>query len=421
MGYTNPRAPRLRVVAAAHQTAFGTAASSGGTLVRAQCVESAFLRGQVAIDPQGTNGSEYARDYRTEVAMRPRARLRFVGASRAFLALLLEHALHGQPTATSAAGDLAEAGDPAGVLGTWSLTGIRPTFNTDAANILYVKLEDETPGAGQARVSLYKDSARTSLVAQGSAANGATATLAEQNSSGLSGTVVLGTVSASNLTGVTLSVARVRPARAATIARYFTMFRDSGRELEKLTDCVIARLMLESDGRGPGNGGSGLVVTADIVASTYTAPASSAIAPSVAAAELEAYAHANLAVTVNAVAQSALRFSHGIEHDVTQHVANEATPAAIWKRSSRLLPIELVERFADESRTVRDDGAAATWRQIVATHSYAGKALAFTYPRCVLADPELPETEDAGWKDHALRFEARDDGTNAPVSVALDM
>jgi len=80
-----------------------------------------------------------------------------------------------------------------GKLGTWSLAGVKLGVNTDDAGILYGKLLDNNPGAGQAKVELYSDSARAVKVAEGSAADGAVITLAEVSSSGLTGSVTLGT------------------------------------------------------------------------------------------------------------------------------------------------------------------------------------------------------------------------------------
>jgi len=87
-----------------------------------------------------------------------------------------------------------------GKLGTWSLAGVKLGVNTDDAGILYGKLLDNNPGAGQAKVELYSDSARAVKVAEGSAADGAVITLAEVSSSGLTGSVTLGTpISADDL------------------------------------------------------------------------------------------------------------------------------------------------------------------------------------------------------------------------------
>jgi len=80
----------------------------------------------------------------------------------------------------------------------WVIHGLEYGVNTDADGRLYVKLTDENPGAGQALVQVYKDSAMANLVLQGNAADLAQVALAEQNSSGLTGTVDLGTIAASD-------------------------------------------------------------------------------------------------------------------------------------------------------------------------------------------------------------------------------
>lgn len=86
-----------------------------------------------------------------------------------------------------------------GITTEWKLSGVKIGVNTDDDGILYVRIDDETPGAGQARVKVYKATGGGAgdLVAQGDGANGATVTLAAQNSSGLTGTVKIGTVTAS--------------------------------------------------------------------------------------------------------------------------------------------------------------------------------------------------------------------------------
>lgn len=415
MGVTVPRILENAVVAIAPQTAFGAAASSAGAVVRALVARSALRRGAEYQDQQGSHGSEFERNTKTEVATRPGASLAFYAASRAFLAAILELATRGRPTATLAGGDLTETGDTDGVLSAWTLAGVRPGLNTDTGFRIYVKLEDETPGAGQARVSLYKDAARAELVAQGSAANGATATLAEQNSSGLTGTVALGTVTASNLASIVLAVGRIRFARSSTIERYFTIFRDTGQELETLRDCAIASLKLSS------REGDAVLVEVEIAAGAYLTPASSALTPSVAAADREWFAHGKSAFTWNAVAQSAIALEHGIEHDLEQVLANADAPAAIWSRGSGLLPITLAERFANESRVIRNDGAAMTERAAVVTYTYGPKSLVFTYPTCRCVGAELPETGPAAWADHVLTLEPRDDATQDPVQITLQL
>ena len=82
-------------------------------------------------------------------------------------------------------------------LTTWRITAGRRTSSgsssdTDANGDIYWTLTDENPGAGQARLQGFNDSARSVLVTTGSAANGAPITLTAQTGYTLAGTVVLG-------------------------------------------------------------------------------------------------------------------------------------------------------------------------------------------------------------------------------------
>jgi hypothetical protein len=80
----------------------------------------------------------------------------------------------------------------------WNLSGVNIGTNTDDQGRIFVRIVDESPGANQATVNLYRATGAggADLVATGNGANGATITLSASNSSGLTGTVVLGTVTA---------------------------------------------------------------------------------------------------------------------------------------------------------------------------------------------------------------------------------
>jgi hypothetical protein len=81
----------------------------------------------------------------------------------------------------------------------WTFAGAKIGYNTSEKGELFVRIADETPGAGQAQVSLYRATGAGGgdLVAQGSGADGATITLAQQNASGLTATVKIPTVTSS--------------------------------------------------------------------------------------------------------------------------------------------------------------------------------------------------------------------------------
>lgn len=79
-----------------------------------------------------------------------------------------------------------EFNDPQNQLYKWSLNGVEFDKNTDAAGRIYVRLDAIN---GTIEVFLYKNSARTELVAEGSRNGNGVVMLAERNNSGLSGTV----------------------------------------------------------------------------------------------------------------------------------------------------------------------------------------------------------------------------------------
>lgn len=95
-----------------------------------------------------------------------------------------------------------EINDTTDKLSLWTLAGAKRGINISEDGRLWITVLDETPGAGQARVQLFMDSAKTQEVARGDAADGATVTLAAQNNSGLTGTVKIGTIT----TGLTAPI-----------------------------------------------------------------------------------------------------------------------------------------------------------------------------------------------------------------------
>ena len=138
--------------------------------------------------------------------------------------------------------------EEAGKLGTWSLSGVRLNVNTDHQGVLYGKLLDENPGAGQAKVELYTDSARTVKVAEGSAVDGFAITLAAVNNSGLTGSVKIGTIAADDndwrlvvLQDYYLQPQQVfdntAPAQAA-LSDLIVLIEDTGSDLNSLKESI---------------------------------------------------------------------------------------------------------------------------------------------------------------------------------------
>ena len=91
------------------------------------------------------------------------------------------------------------------VLSDLALTGVRIGENTDVDGVIYLRVFDSDPAPGSAKVRGYTSAADRTADAgahifTGSAADGATITLAAANSSGVSGTVLIGTVTANDST-----------------------------------------------------------------------------------------------------------------------------------------------------------------------------------------------------------------------------
>jgi hypothetical protein len=404
------------VIAVAHQTAFGTPAQTT-TVQKWQVVSSEIDPGFEYIHPAGTTGSFRPKDTHQRVAKRPKASLEVL-ASPKVLPFIWEYALAGQPQATLANGDVTETGDSAGDLSAWVLNGVRPGFNTDSLNRIYAKLEDETPSAGQARVSLYSDAARTQLAAQGSAANGNTVTLAEQNQSGLSGTVALAAPAASNLAGIFLTVVQVRPQESGVLSRFLTMWRDHGPStgLERLQDCAIEKLMRSSDEAGV------VRYKLDIVAADYSfdTGAGGTFVPGLAIADKEYQVHGTMTFHSDVdganLSQHALKLEMGIENDLEVVLANAATASAIYKRSVKAYPITCTQKLTAEAQAIAVRGLTDTWESIRIVDQYAARTATFLWDKVKSVEPAFPKTGEDGWDDVEHKFQAVEETAGSPAA-----
>jgi len=269
MTLTLPESIAEHAVGFAWQTAEGTPASIADAQILT-CEDVDVDPRFSYVHPAGTTGSSFQKDTHQLVAREPMAKIKMYGGVHQ-IAPIIESALRGTPTV--AGGDITEAGDTGDLVSAWTLNGLSPGQNSDISPstglaTLYVQVEDETPSTGRAQVSLYKDSARTELVARGDAADGGTATLAAQNGSNLTGTVLLANPVGASSVAITLSVGKVTFAHAVQPSRYFTLWRDSGKSMERLDDCVVVSMMISGADKGP------LYLEAEIIAKNYTKLAS---------------------------------------------------------------------------------------------------------------------------------------------------
>lgn len=375
MSITNRRSRGQFAVAAAWQTAFGTAASASSA--RFFVATSASIdRGSIYIDPQGTTGQQFTVDTMRKVARRPRANLIMWGAKEA-VGLFLESATMGKPKSS-----------PALVVGTASdlsnfiLYGVRPGFNTEytAANgaRIYVVTTVDSPSVGQYDVKVYSDSALTQLVASGSAAYPGTVTLSEQNNSGLSGSIDVSGTPASHAS-LTYECQTVELQWEATPSRYFTLWLDDGHKQQQITDCVVANLSMSSADEGP------LEMTVEIWGGDFSIAASS-LTPAVDPG-LTVYSHHDLTFRTDVdgtpVTESPTNLTWTINNNLGDPLGSATKPATIF---NRIHDINVTASFepSDEFETIVAMGEAGTWDKIDATYTVGSKSLVATWNRALV-------------------------------------
>jgi len=411
MAISTPRTQRTYTIAVAWQSAEGSAASiSDAKYIVARRAETDPQR--IYIDPQGTFGSNFMRDTHRKVAVEPIVDMDAWGAIET-IPIFLESVMMGQPTVSAA--NLTEAGDGSDFLSAWSLTGVRPGFNTAysalGSAILYAKIQDENPGAGQALVSLYSDSARTALVAQGSGTDSGSVTLAEQNDSGLSGTVTIGVVSGDD-SDITLTINTVTMAFASQPARFFTMWVDTGSEVEKYTDCVVQRMGFESTDR------EALQCSIRIVAKDYDLDGTSVASASF--DHLNVYSHHEAAmrsaVDGTPVTESPFSVNFAIENDLLVPLAGSATPVKIIQRS---VDISLTTEHAhsDEVQVLIDNCDADTWDSVDIKYTLSSKLLSFLFDNVKPINAKMPSFADRNIDNVSLEWAVRENNVASPDDV----
>lgn len=417
MAITNRRYLKDTTIAVNHQTAFGTAAATG-TAIQFRASKSAVDPAYKYVDVRGTSGSFHQKDTHWKTAEIPVASIE-APLTKKILAFFAEHAFHGQPTATQANSDLTIANDGGSAISVLVLNGVRPHFNTDSDWKIYAKVTDESPGAGEALVQLYSDSGLSSLIAQGSAANGASLALAEQNNSGLSGTMTLGTISA-NDTDIVITIAQVRPQFAGAIARYFTFWRDSGRELERVIDCTVARLARKSQELGP------VMLEVDLVGSTHEGALSAAFTASLVSADTKIYLHDSVAYTsdvdADAVVESVFRVDLELKNDIVVDVHNAATPSGIWKRGVEAMTLTLEQRFADEAKAAIASGLGDSWTSEKVVDTHTSKSATWVFDKAKVVEPKLPDTDESEWGRAVITLVAREETAatpSAPLTLTI--
>jgi hypothetical protein len=227
---------------------------------------------------------------------------------------------------------MAVSGAGAGQITTLSFIGARPYHNAGP----YVATPPEVPtfylklvGAGfPVTFEVYRDSARTMLVANATVAAGATPTaLVAQNNSGLTGSVTLSAAGANNADAL---ISKITYAFANQHARYFRMYYTDGTDSYAVSDCVVESLKFESSENGA------LEVTAMVMAKRRTITNAATFLPTEPQLDLVCYSHSELTLTKDPVGTPIVpavdSYEFTIKNNVLQYIANAATPQKLIKR-----------------------------------------------------------------------------------------
>lgn len=375
------------------------------------------------IHPNGTHGSIFKRkDGDRIVSQAFKKELKFWGG-RFQIMPFLESVMGGQPTIAFA--DLTITGAGAAQISALSFVGARPYHNSSpyvssppASPTYYVKLT----GAGfPVTVQIYRDSARTLLVAHASVSAAATpTTLIEDNSSGLTGSV---TLSAAGTNNADAAIVKVTYAFANQHARYFRLYYSDGSDSYALSDCIVESLKFESQESGA------LEVTATIMGKRRTITNSVAIAISEAQLDLVCYSHSELTLTKDPagtpIVPAVDAFSFSIKNNVLQYIGNSPTPQKLIKRGWVELAGSMRGETSDELtnliREARSNTAVATgFFRMTMAYLLSAKTLLLDMQQAkpVLKEPgisnELVEKTD-------LEFEGYYDGVTSPLSVTIQV
>lgn len=377
----------------------------------------------VHLSPNGTHGSIHRRyDGERIVAQAFKKEIRFWG-SRFQIMPFLESVMGGQPTLAFADSTVSGAG--AAQVTAISFIGIRPHHNTSpyiSTPATLPKLYGRLTGAGfPVTVNIYKDSARTQLVATASVSAAATPTaLTESGSSGLTGSV---TLSAAGTNDFEIQPNKIVYAFATQHARYFRLFYSDSKDAYVLSDCVVHDFMMESSENGA------LDVTAMIMGKRRTVSTGQTLAVLETQLDLAAYSHHELTLTKDPAGSPILpivdQFGFGIKNDVLQYVGNAPTPQKLIKRGWIEMTGSIRGEQADETRGLLTDARAnatlgAGFQRMKAEYLLASKTFSVDLQKAkmMLAEPGL---DGPLVNKVELDYQAFYDGSTVPAAISIQV
>lgn len=355
----------------APQSAKGTAAAHTAARWIA-ATEVSTDASPTAIHPQGTTGSLFFKDTHRNVVREPKINFSALG-SREFVGPLLEMLSFGLPTVSGS--ELTEQGDTNSVLSSWSLTGVRPGFNTEytsAGSIIYVKIQSN-------QILLYRDAAMTMLVAQGNCSVG-TVTLTEQNSSGLSGTVSCSSATPADDLDITLTIHTVTLNWSTQIQCYWTTFIWDGNKLRTYRDCVLQSLRGRSEHAGALSLQVALFAVEEAVTSDTPTPSIPMNTP---------YAHNGDLVfrrNINStpIIENPINCEVMFERDLQAIIGTAAAPQDFF---SGLITVGITADFEPGTETNTMIATVDSFDEIDVKYTVGSKVLAFVFNKAKLINP----------------------------------
>lgn len=421
-GLENPRTVPDTVIAAAWQSAEGTAASTADAQVF--FVDSfAGERGTVRIHPMGTSGSQWAKATEKEVATMPKASLRvLMNAHQA--GLWLESLMCGPATVVDA--DITESaggvgsGDAENICSNWAFSGVRPGFNVTDGMVAYAQILNEDPTAADVKVQIYSDSGLSQVVAEGTVTKASiptTMTLTEQNNSGLSGTVQIDSDPTTD-NAMALTMAKRTFSWSLQPSNFFTLWRDTGFEAERFVDCVVSSIKLSGADQGV------LVAEIEVMAKTYSVEAA-ALTPATETVDFLCFADGVFRTDANGspVTEYPKSFELTMSRRYTQHLGASSSPQKLIAEGMEPVSGSFVFRPTDGDDTLFDRGVADTWEDGVdLTFTRGDEVLTIVLDKLKWTDPKMPDVGVDQLGDRAMPFVAveRLDASVEPVVITLE-
>jgi len=410
MPLDNPKNLGDCAVALGWETTEGCAASTYQNYLQA---EVKLARNQMVANPQGTHGSMWQRqDGRREAAYKPTAEVTCYGTKQNMAHFLAS--LVGRTIAQGA--NVSEAGDAGNFVSGWNIRGLRPRFNMESANRIYCMISDEVPASGYAQVSLYKESAMTTLLARASGANSTTLSLIPQNSYGVSGQVNLGAPSA-NDSNVILTINTLEFLWRNQPDDTFSLRVWSGCAQHTLTGCVVSEVRFTSS-----EGAPELKMGATIQGKVWAETSGS---PSVANIDYTTFVHGDVTVVDEPSGANATKYPRSLElrvsHPTESFVGNAYYPQKHIRKGWREIGGALAMPYTDEVETLFRAGQNVSHRDLRMTYVYGGASFQANIYGVKWSD-EIPGIGRDELDDYAGTFEAYYDGSaSAAVVFKLDL